>query len=299
MLGDVFINYRRQTDAGVAGRVYDNLSRALPGASIFMDVDKLNPGDDFEVALGRSLASCKVMLAIVGPQWATITDEQGRRRLQDSDDFVRKEIRAALEGGVRVIPVLVNGARMPDRSALPPDLQDLAKRQAMEVRHERFNDDMAAVASAVATTTPGARRQQHWQRYALAAAVALLGIGGAVVALWPRASTAPPPREPALVEAAPVEPAPVETRGCKDSFVWRTAIFGDSVCVSRADYEEVQAQNANARNNRSPTGGAYGDNTCRVGYVWREAFENDLVCVTPHERDKAKQQNADAANNRN
>jgi hypothetical protein len=290
MLGDVFINYRRQTDSGVAGRVYDNLSRALPGASIFMDVDKLNPGDDFEVALGRSLASCKVMLAIIGPQWGTLTDAQGRLRLQDPDDFVRKEIRAALEGGVRVIPVLINDARMPERSALPSDLQGLAKRQAMEVRHERFNDDMAAVAAAVATTTPGAR-PRRWQPYALAAAVAVLGVGGAALAVWPSTSGTPSPTEPAPIE--------IETKGCKESFVWRTAIFGDSVCVSRADYDEVQAQNANARNNRSPTGGPYGDNTCRVGYVWREAFEGDLVCVTPFERDKAKQQNADAASNRN
>jgi len=286
MSDNVFINYRRQTDSGVAGRVYDNLTRALPGASIFMDVDKLNPGDDFEVALGRSLASCKVMLAVIGPQWATLADEQGRPRLQDPDDFVRKEIRAALEGQVRVIPVLINDARMPGRSTLPPDLQDLAKRQAMEVRHERFNDDMAAVAAAVATTTPGAR-PRRWQPYALAAAVTVLGIGGAALALWPRPS------------ALPSEPAPIETKGCKEGFVWRMAIFGDSVCVSRADHDEVQAQNVNARNNRSPTGGPYGDNTCRVGYVWREAFEGDLVCVTPYERDKAKQQTADAPNNRN
>lgn len=59
LAGDIFINYRRQTDSGVAGRVYDNLSRALPGASIFMDVDKLNPGDDFEAALTRTLSGTK------------------------------------------------------------------------------------------------------------------------------------------------------------------------------------------------------------------------------------------------
>ncbi|MER9685009.1 toll/interleukin-1 receptor domain-containing protein [Mesorhizobium sp. M0139] len=285
MLGDVFINYRRQTDSGVAGRVYDNLNRALPDASIFMDVDKLNPGDDFEVALARSLASCKIMLAIVGPQWAALTDEQGQVRLESPDDFVRKEIRTALQAGVRVIPVLVNGASMPKKSALPPDLQDLAKRQAMEVRHERFNDDMAAIASAIAK--PAARRPRLWLLYGLVAMIAL-GIGGTTVALWPRPSPLP----------SPIEPAAIEAKGCKEGFVWRSAIFGDSVCVSPADYGEVQAQNANARNNRSPTGGPYGDSTCRDGYVWREAFESDLVCVTPFERDKARKQNADNAYNR-
>ncbi|BCG04861.1 hypothetical protein PPGU19_094290 (plasmid) [Paraburkholderia sp. PGU19] len=64
----IFIDYRRQTESGVAGRIYDSLSRDLPGISIFMDVDKLKPGDDFEQGLEKSLASCKVLLAVVGPE---------------------------------------------------------------------------------------------------------------------------------------------------------------------------------------------------------------------------------------
>ena len=286
MSSNIFINYRRQLDAGIAGRIYDHLSQSLPGASIFMDVDKLSPGDDFEAALARSLSSCKVLLAIIGPQWAETTAGSGQKRLNDPDDFVRKEIRAALDSGVRVIPVLVNGAKMPDKSALPADLQGLAKRQAMEVRHERFSADVGALASAIADTTPGAR-PSRWRTFALAASAA--AALGAVLYFYVA---------PRLEFRQPLPGSAVKTTGCKPEFVWRNAVFGDNVCVTRADHEEALAQNANADNNRDPKGGAYGANTCRVSYVWREANPSDLVCVTPTERDKAKKQNTDSLKNK-
>jgi hypothetical protein len=81
---------------------------------------------------------------------------------------------------------------------------------------------------------------------------------------------------------------------CLQGYVWREARQGDVVCVTPRERDDAQRQNSNARNNREPSGGAYGPNTCRQGYVWREAFRNDVVCVTPHERDTAKRQNAEA-----
>jgi TIR domain len=179
MQENIFINYRRQTDSGIAGRIYDSLSRALPGASVFMDVDKLSPGDDFEVGLQKSLASCKVLLAIIGPQWGTITDQSGQRRLDKADDFVRKELSTALTNSVRVIPVLIGGAQMPEAGTLPSELKPLAKRQAVEIRHEHFSADVDALAQAIAATTPGARHSR-WRTKAMAAtlALAIAAVGG-------------------------------------------------------------------------------------------------------------------------
>src|SRR6266478_175491 len=151
MQGKIFVNYRRQTDSGIAGRIYDSLNLALPNASIFMDVDKLNPGDDFEDALEKTLAGCVVFLAIIGPQWATMLNKR-----------------------VRVIPVLVGGAAMPDVGVLPEDLKALTKHQAMEIRHERFRADVDALAQVIAATAPGARAWR-WRRAAIAA-VAAFGI---------------------------------------------------------------------------------------------------------------------------
>jgi hypothetical protein len=161
MSENIFVNYRRQSDSGMAGRIYDSLSLSLPGASIFMDVDKLNPGDDFEMALERSLAGCKVLLAIMGPQWATIIDPNGQRRLDDPSDFVRKEISVALGKGVRVIPVLIGGAQMPEARSLPDDLKALVRRQAIEIRHEHFKADVDALAQAIAAATPSARGRRR------------------------------------------------------------------------------------------------------------------------------------------
>ena len=178
MQENIFVNYRRQTDAGIAGRIYDNLSRALPGASIFMDVDKLHPGDDFEQGLEHSLASCKVLLAVMGPDWTSMTDSKGKRRLNNADDFVRKELRSALDKKVRIIPVLINGAKMPDASELPDDIKGLAKRQAMEIRHERFSADVDALAKAIADVTPGARGTSRRLALGGAGVLGLIAAGG-------------------------------------------------------------------------------------------------------------------------
>lgn len=181
----IFINYRRQTESGVAGRIYDSLSRDLPGISIFMDVDKLKPGDDFEQGLEKSLASCKVLLAVVGPEWLTMKNSAGKRRLDDPADFVRRELRTALSKGVHIIPVLVNGARMPDASELPDDIKGFGKRQAMEIRHERYNADVRDLAHAIATIAPGARATTRKYAKLGVAALALAAVlGGTYYAVW-------------------------------------------------------------------------------------------------------------------
>ena len=87
------------------------------------------------------MASCQVMLAMLGPRWAEITDEAGNRRLDDPDDFVRLEVATALSRGVLVVPILVDGARMPKAADLPEDLAGIARRQAVEISPTGFNLD--------------------------------------------------------------------------------------------------------------------------------------------------------------
>ena len=113
MLGGVFISYRREDSAGFAGRIYDRLTRRLDQKSVFLDVDNIQPGLDFFEVLSEKLRLCNVLIAVIGRNWNSIADRDNRRRLDDPDDFVRIEIEAALERGIRVIPVLVDGATMP------------------------------------------------------------------------------------------------------------------------------------------------------------------------------------------
>src|SRR5262249_953180 len=82
--------------------------------SVFFDHESILPGQDFKDALDRALASCTVFLALSGPKWDTIGDEHGQPRLCDDQDFVRNEIRASLERGIPVVPILINWENIPE-----------------------------------------------------------------------------------------------------------------------------------------------------------------------------------------
>lgn len=138
--GRIFISYRREDAAYPAGWLYDRLSDEFGGAQLFKDVDNLKPGDDFVEKITSAVSSCDVLLALIGPEWATIADHRGRR-LDDPGDFVRLEIEVALKRRVRVIPLLVGGAHMPSVEELPPGMTPLARRQALELTPGHFNRD--------------------------------------------------------------------------------------------------------------------------------------------------------------
>src|SRR6266487_4013032 len=139
--GRVFISYRREETAYAAGWLFDRLADRFGRSQIFKDIDSIQLGDDFVEVITTAVASCDVLLALIGEQWLTITDEQGRARLDDPDDFVRLELEAALTRNVRVIPILVAGARMPRPDQLPPSLAKLVRRQALELSPSHFESD--------------------------------------------------------------------------------------------------------------------------------------------------------------
>src|SRR6185437_15166507 len=124
----VFISYRREDSGYPAGWLFDQLAASLGADRVFKDVDSIEPGDDFAEVISDAVSSCAVLLAVIGDRWLAAADEDGRR-LDDPEDFVRLEIEAALTRGVRVIPVLVGGARMPRPGQLPPSLASLCGRQ--------------------------------------------------------------------------------------------------------------------------------------------------------------------------
>ena len=146
----IFISYRRDDTEGEAGRLFDDLTRSFGENSVFMDVAGINPGVDFRKAIDDNVASCGVLLAVIGPTWATITDSSGTRRLDDANDFVRLEIASALAREIAVIPVLVHDAKMPHPGQLPENLKDLAFRNSVELTHVRWNSDVQLLTNALA-----------------------------------------------------------------------------------------------------------------------------------------------------
>src|ERR1700688_1355014 len=142
MTAKVFISYRRDDSAGHAGRVHDRLAQEFGRDLLFMDVDAVPLGADFVKVLREEVAGCDALLAIIGPNWLNIREEEGDRRLDNANDFVRVEIATALQGDIPVIPILLDGAKLPKREQLPKDLQELTGRNGLDVRHASFHVDM-------------------------------------------------------------------------------------------------------------------------------------------------------------
>lgn len=145
----IFISYRRDDTEGEAGRLFDDLTRTFGGKSVFMDVTDIKPGLDFRKVIDDNVATCGVLLAVIGPTWATITGAAGERRLDDPNDFVRLEIASALARDIAVIPVLVHDAKMPHPDQLPDNLKDLAFRNSVEITHTRWNSDVELLIDAL------------------------------------------------------------------------------------------------------------------------------------------------------
>ncbi len=155
-MSKLFLSYRRQDSAAYAGRLHDRLAAHFGSDQIFMDIDRIEPGEDFVEAIQASVGTAGVMLLLIGPQWTTLRDANGVRRLDDPDDFVRLEVAVALERKIRVIPVLVGGAVMPKAADLPEPLQALARRQASEISDTRFHKDVDRLIESIERSFVGA-----------------------------------------------------------------------------------------------------------------------------------------------
>ena len=145
----IFISYRRDDTGGEAGRLYDDLTRAFGSDAVFMDVSGIEPGVDFRKVIDGNVGGCGVLLAMIGPAWATIAGSDGQRRLDNENDYVRLEISAALRRNVAVIPVLVHSARMVHAEQLPDNLKDLAYRNSVELTLARWPSDVQLLIQAL------------------------------------------------------------------------------------------------------------------------------------------------------
>ena len=125
-----------------------------------MDVDAIEPGVDFVERIESAVASADVFLAIVGRGWVTAKDARGQRRLNDPNDFVRREVGAALaRRGLTVIPVLVGGAVMPSPEELPEELSGITRRNALVLSDLDWRGGMKKLEATVEKTVGDSRRR--------------------------------------------------------------------------------------------------------------------------------------------
>jgi len=149
MNATLFINYRREDTAPYAGRLYDRLTAHFGEGQVFMDIDQIEPGEDFVEVINSKVGACDIAIVAIGRDWLHATDASGKRRLDDEEDFVRMEIVAALQRKIRVIPVLVGGAQMPGKHDLPEALAPLSRRNAIELSETRFHADVNRLIEAI------------------------------------------------------------------------------------------------------------------------------------------------------
>jgi hypothetical protein len=138
----VFISYRRHECAQSAGRLFDWLEREFGSDHVLMDLE-FEPGVDFIDEIERAVGACRVFLAVIGPTWSRVVGDTGEPRLDDPHDLVRREVEVALRGtDIRVIPVLVQGARMPTAAEIPEALAPLLRLHAVTLTADTWRRDM-------------------------------------------------------------------------------------------------------------------------------------------------------------
>lgn len=137
----VFFSYRRDDSTVHADLLYVLLQREVPDAYIFRDSDTLSPGVLFPDVINENIAACDIMVAIIGRKWLGAKRSTPTRRIDLADDWVRREVAAALQLGKLVIPVLIGGANMPSPDKLPSDLAGLASRQAVRMSENALRRD--------------------------------------------------------------------------------------------------------------------------------------------------------------
>jgi hypothetical protein len=142
IVAKVFINYRRDDAGHAAGRIHDWLKREFGADVLFMDVDAIPLGANFVKVLRSEVAKCDVLLALIGPNWLDVRDEEGNRRLDNPADSLRIEIATALQRDIPVIPILLDGAKIPKAGQLPKDLEELSLRNGLDIRLASFQADM-------------------------------------------------------------------------------------------------------------------------------------------------------------
>jgi formylglycine-generating enzyme required for sulfatase activity len=228
MTAKVFISYRRDDSAGHAGRVHDRLAQEFGHDLLFMDVDSIPLGADFIKVLRGEVARCDVLLAVIGSHWLDARDEQGNRRLDSENDFVRIEIATALQRDIPVIPILLDGVKLPKSEQLPKDLQALTARNGLDIRHASFHIDMDKLIGGLKgqpdhAALPRSASALPSKKKSAASAIVITGVLAAVLGgtavFWfkktPHATVVPPspvPTQPATAaNQPPAAPAPPST----------------------------------------------------------------------------------------
>lgn len=149
---DVFINYRTVDARFGAAATFELLAGRFGRSRVFLDNQSMRPGAVYPERIRAALQSMRVLVVLIGPEW--LASSESVLLIQRDDDWVHREIRTALTRMVPIVPVLLDGARLPEPSVLPPDVRSLVHHQTAEVRHRTLGADVARLAERLGELVP-------------------------------------------------------------------------------------------------------------------------------------------------
>lgn len=158
VVANIFVSYRTDDSVHAVMAISDRLMRHFGSSSVFRDQDSIALGARYPDRIRGALRRSDVVLAVIGRHWLNAEAEGGRRRIDDDRDWVRWELRTAFRQRIPVIPVLLDDARLPERTELPGDLGELSVSAGWWVRHRTLESDIAALIGRLDVLFPGSAR---------------------------------------------------------------------------------------------------------------------------------------------
>lgn len=161
-MAKVFISYRREDSEWQAHEIYTAILRTSGAnkADVFIDVDSIPLGVNFKDYIDAKVAEADVLLALIGHHWLDARNPTtGAQRLRDPDDFVRIEIASALRRKIKVIPIFLDGAKLPDDDHLPEELRELRFQNGIEVTRQSFDSDVERLLSGLSLRPQAAHQK--------------------------------------------------------------------------------------------------------------------------------------------
>jgi TIR domain len=311
----IFLSYRRDDSEGQAARLFEDLRAEFGADNVFMDVATIEPGVDFRRAIDTSVETCGLLLAMIGKNWLHVVDGDGRRRIDNPDDFVRLEIAQALRRDIPVVPVLVHGARMPKPEELPDELRNLAFRNSVELTHARWESDRKPVFAALRKLL-APNKLPRLQRPAWLLPIAVAGMLAALLGGWqilqgtnkmapvplgegsdmstdvrknPDAAseTADTSRNAATRLGSAAQEPPHRSRSTDSSPGTDQVQQAETGRYAEAKHQAEERRAVQVRDREN--------GLCLTGFVWRDARPGDKMCVTPETRQRTAEENRSAA----
>jgi len=170
--GKLFISYRRGDARGIAGRLSDTLGAYFGDDRVFRDIESIEGGADFGNVIEKSLQTADAVIVLIGPDWVTLKDDNGQRRIDDDEDWVAQEIAVAMQLKKPVFPVLVENASMPRAEELPDKLKPLTRYNAISISDDRWKTDVERLAKIISFEIPSAsERRLYWVRLGISVAL--------------------------------------------------------------------------------------------------------------------------------